>query len=359
MRSLTLSLLLAIVLGIHAAEYRTQRLGQLAQAAALRLDSVEKQAVDTAIYNGRQLHIMADKQGRITHIGYALFAPELLVGAGQADVLRFVERHLLEADLLPKEKGRPEAVVVTEGRLNMVSEITPETPFDIEILTRRAWRIGWTIGEKRLTLSFPADCQLIYGANAIELEDLVEREIAAQDSTDLLTDWSKEPAQGEGETLVCRSGQYLSELIRSDVMLKATGKKHKERQLMIDEKSPTQSVRNLLLTGEAGRTLPMTLTLNRYGHRQTVNQVSLQQFVRQCQAEGCTLYVGVKTKDDGHIMATVFAYNEALAYNHVLSVTVPTSILGGGSEPLTATLYAYIPLQNVSEKFFTQDLKPQ
>ena len=45
-----------------------------------------------------------------------------------------------------------------------------------------------------------------------------------------------------------------------------------------------------------------------------------------------------------------------MAYNHVLSVSIPLNILDGKEEKINATVYAYIPLQNVTEKFFTQDI---
>lgn len=84
--------------------------------------------------------------------------------------------------------------------------------------------------------------------------------------------------------------------------------------------------------------------------------VTLQQFVNLCYAEDCKLYVGIKNYDKENVSATVFALNNKLAYNHVLSVNFPLVILDGGDGKVEATVYAYIPLQNVTEKFFIQDL---
>ena len=45
----------------------------------------------------------------------------------------------------------------------------------IDFMERRAYKISWNIGKEILELTVPADCQLLLGANAIELEDNFER----------------------------------------------------------------------------------------------------------------------------------------------------------------------------------------
>ena len=39
-----------------------------------------------------------------------------------------------------------------------------------------------------------------------------------------------------------------------------------------------------------------------------------------------------------------------------MSIDFPTAIIKGENLPIKARLYAYIPLQNVTEKFFTNDI---
>ena len=61
------------------------------------------------------------------------------------------------------------------------------------------------------------------------------------------------------------------------------------------------------------------------------------------------------TVDDGAVTGTLFIYNEPLGYNHVLSFSFPTTLLSGSGGRVEARLYAYIPLHNVTEKFFNQN----
>ena len=65
----------------------------------------------------------------------------------------------------------------------------------------------------------------------------------------------------------------------------------------------------------------------------------------------------MKTHTDKELTATIFALNTKLAYSHVLSIRLPLGMLSGGDGAAEATAYAYIPLQNVTEDFFTKDLK--
>ena len=169
---------------------------------------------------------------------------------------------------------------------------------------------------------------------------------------------SKDPityvADAPDGLLLANRGSYLNSQIRSDVILV---QKKGERMLHFSPDSPISSVRNLLLTGQFPTIVPLKLTIDCYGNKkQNLEQVSLQQFVGLCRMEGCELYVGIKKRTDTEVSATVFAVNRSMAYNHVLSVDVPLRMFREENVPISGTLYTYIPLQNVDEKFFTQDL---
>ena len=92
--------------------------------------------------------------------------------------------------------------------------------------------------------------------------------------------------------------------------------------------------------------------INKYGYKSSELNTTLQQFLAYCIEEGCTLYFGIKTSGDSRLTGTLFARNDALGYNHVMSVVFPTDIISGGNSKVASTLYAYIPLHNVTEKFF-------
>ena len=121
---------------------------------------------------------------------------------------------------------------------------------------------------------------------------------------------------------------------------------------MIDPARPLQSVKNVLLTGYSEKPVTVDLTLNMYGSNRSNVKLTLQQIIEYFHKEGCRLYLGIKSYNDNNVEATLFAVNTSMAYNHTMSVVFPLSLVNGGEGTVKATLYAYTPLQNITEKFF-------
>lgn len=380
--------------------FYTQRLKCIAQAVGVQLPDTlqpEKEYAGIWTFKQRSLRVRTNAFGDVTHIGYCLFDERMYTHYEYQTVLDFAERYALELTLGKDEELRQrlritDKVTCVEGSLSMLDDISPRTPVTIDQRQLRMFRIKWTLDEKTiLTLSFPADFQLISGANAIELEKMFERDvqrIVPLTQEDMLINWndvpvvslsamvlhdalekklfgkkqfvSKDPGPVVYTTnapdglLMANQGIYLNGQIRSDVMLV---QKKGKRMLFSSTVLPIPSVRNLLLTGQFPTIVPLKLTIDCYGNKkQHLDGISLQQFVGLCRMEGCELYVGIKQKTDTAISATVFAVNRAMAYNHVLSVNVPLRVFQEANVPISGTLYTYIPLQNVDERFFTQDL---
>lgn len=390
-------MMVAYVCAAYASpSFYTQRLKCIAQAVGVQLPDTlqpEKEYAGIWTFKQRPLRVRTNAFGDVSHIGYCLFDECMYTHYECQTVLDFAERYALELTLGKDEELRQrlritDKVTCVEGSLSMLDDISPRTPVTIDQRQLRMFRIKWTLDAKTiLTLSFPADYQLISGANAIELEKMFERDvqrIVPLTQEDMLINWknvpvvllgdvvaqdvldekqkmfagSKDPityvADAPDGLLLANRGSYLNSQIRSDVILV---QKKGERMLHFSPDSPISSVRNLLLTGQFPTIVPLKLTIDCYGNKkQNLEQVSLQQFVGLCRMEGCELYVGIKKRTDTEVSATVFAVNRSMAYNHVLSVDVPLRMFREENVPISGTLYTYIPLQNVDEKFFTQDL---
>lgn len=344
--------------------FRTKRLATIANAVKLTVpDTVgaERNVEGLLCHNGRPLRIRTNAFGDISHIGYRIFDNSLVEAYGSSPVFDFLERYLLELDLrldgrTPEARMYLDKVVCTRGRITMLHTLGPETLFNIEEVRRRMFRLSWTTGDRVLSLTFPSDYQLLAGADAVELEEILDRDLRrvlpiADDA--LIDEWADAEVSRSGDLMIANGGEYLSKMIRGDVYLKETGGR---RILLCDVAKPVQSVSNIMITGHYSREIPLTLTLDRYGYTKTTAEVTLQQFVAYCKMEGCKIYFGVKTHTADMITGTIFALNESMAYNHVLSINFPLSILNGGDAKSTGTVYAYIPLQNVTENFFKENL---
>lgn len=368
---ITFAVALACAFAAHASpQFTTKRLAAISSAVGLSLpDSIgaDTENDSTWTYAGRPLRVCTNAFGDVSHIGYILFDPAVLHAHKQKQLLLFLERYALELDLkLDKRDAAArmelDKVACTTKNISLLSKVTPQCPPTFEELKEtvgRMHRVAWTIGGKRLSLSFPADYQLIAGADDIELEDIFEnnlKRIVPKAKEYILQAWDSTKVSRADSCLILQGGEYLNPAIRADLYFTECGS---GRKLIVDSLRQVVSVTNILLTGLSGHDIPLHMTIDRYGNDKTVTDVTLQQFIGLCLLEGCKLYVGVKTRSKNAVTATVFALNADMAYNHVMAVTVPSDILSADSTAvLRGTVYTYIPLQNVTEKFFTKDLMP-
>lgn len=353
--------LLACVQSAHATQpFRTKRLAAMSKAVGFSVPPASD--VDTVFtYRGKTLRARTDGNGELVHLGCRMFPAMPGLDVNARALYEFIERYALELDLRldgrsPAERMELDKVFCGKGHISMLAQVTPETSFTVEEIERRMYRVSWALGSKTLSLTIPSDYQLIAGADALELEENIERDLKrvlpiAGDA--LLYDYSGADVVKADGFLIANGGEYLSKMIRSDIYLK---EEHGKRKIVIDRRKPIQSVTNILLTGMSGSEIPLHLTLDKYGYKNSEMDITLQQFIGLCRNEGCTLYAGVKRKVKDMVSATIFAYNPKMAYNHVLSVELPLAVVRGEKAGATGVLYAYIPLQNVTEKFFTKDL---
>lgn len=359
-------MMMAYILVMYASpSFYIKRLNVIAKSIELVLPDTLKPAQDYDsiwTFKGRMLRVRTNDFGDVVHIGYKLFNHHWTLHYTPREVLDFIERYALEQDLDIDNEVREmrqfaDNVKCTQGNLSMLAKVTPDTPVTIDKIEYRMFRVKWTFGTQILEICFPVDFQFIIGANTIELEEVFERNIKRVlpiVDDNLFIDWENLKVVRLGDLLIANEGKYLNESIRSDIFLKES---HEKRTLILDSQMPLYSVKNILLTGIFPNEIPFRLTIDCYGYRKKqVNDISLQQFIGLCQLEKCEMYVGIKTQNSEEITAVVFALNRDMAYNHVLSVRFPLDLLRGKHAFVTGTVFTYIPLQNVTEKFFTQDL---
>lgn len=366
MRKVAFTLILALAAQLCAAvpRFRTPLLQRIAKSTALTLpDTMEPMADNDSTwkFRGRQLRIRTNSLGDVCHIGYKLFNNEIVALHGNRALFDFLERYFLELDLQLdgktfEQRLNVDRVVIKEGSRALMGQVTADVAFSVNYTPRRAYSIGWRIGNKPLTLTFPTDVQLMQGANAIELEDIVTRDVPRQSSeTDLLealAPWAKGHEVRLGDVRLKDYGTYLSRLIGSRIKLKL----HNSQWLPeISPSSPTSSICTMMLTGCSRQPIPLHLVVDRYGYKQESIDVSLQQLLTFFRAEDSRVYVGFKNRTDTAVEGTLFVLNEAMGFNHVVPFTFPISLLSGGTGRIEAKIYAYIPLQNVTEKFFESD----
>ncbi len=372
--------------------FRTERLGQMAQALHLNLpDSLAANAQMDSVssFMGKPVYVCTDVYGEVSHIGYQLFAPQLAEYYQNEPLFHFVERYLLELDLRidgknPDLRMDIDQVVLTRGSISLLRTLTPQSnfSFDFEEIRRHFYRLTWTLSSGAVvSMVIPADCQLIMGANSPEMELMAERDILRAmplDEERVMSRWVEAKGVRENNFLILEGGTYMSSYIRGDLYFT---EQDGQRNLLISSWQPRESVNNLMLTGLSKLDLPVSLTMNRYGGKRDQLSITLSQYISFCLQEGCRLYFGIKQVKDGVLTGALFAYNEQFAYTHLLDVTFPLSLLGNGTnesaegtteetaegaeaetpavggENIRCMAWVYIPLKLVDDRLFDQQFK--
>lgn len=315
-------------------------------------------------FGGRTVKVTTDYAGRVASVGYDLFGNASMPGNANASILQFVERYMLQLDLKLGSRDARQQCMIDKVSLtpdvNLLSGIDRTTPFAITKQNRRHIKLVWRTQSMERSISFPADVQLIMGMNAPELEQYaMDAIINAPAATPKLHDLLKTGAmQCSGDMAILVGDEYLSSAIRNDLYFKVVENKQ-DTCLIYDASNPIRTISNILLTGISPFELPVRLTVDLYGHKTTTFTTTVSKLINFMSEDGCIPYFGVKKVDDNMLRGTLFALNADLGYNHVVSVDFPNSMLEGDTaDMISARFYAYIPLHNVIEQFFYQDLSP-
>ena len=338
-------------------------------AASLKIDTAAVHGanlnVDAAVkHSGKTLRLRTNALGDISHIGYRLFNDEVVAAYPDSRVFDFVERYALELRLKTDTRVKTvqdrlalDGVTVTQGSVDMIYGVTGETPLTVDYIPRRMYRFTWTFGNgRKLGIVFKADCHLITGTDAVGLEqrfsrDVVRcRRIAAGEA---MRQWDKARVSVSGGRRVVSTGVYLSEAI-TDKLLQNL--RNSSWSLVMSPKSAVRSICNIMLTGgcETAADIPMQLVVDKYGYSTDTLSITLGQLGKYLVEDGCRVYVGVKKTSSDGLHGTLFVVNEAMGYNHVVPFVCPLSVAEGKAATVKAHIYTYIPLQNVTEKFFNQ-----
>ena len=370
MRACVTILLMVVAAWLSAApQYHTQRLQQIACKGGFNIPEMLSPSVridSIASLRGHTICLRTNGFGDVAHIGYNLFSRELMSHYGRTPLFEFVERYLLELDLELSELGMAkrmdiDRVVMVEGSWDVLRQLTPASNVfvNMEELARHNVRLTFESNGQRTVLTIPSNCQLLLGANAIELEQIALRDIQRMIPLAALdiwgNDWEMLPRTRAENIEIADGGHYIINEIRGDLYFNRIDGK---LQLICSTKSPVRSISNLMLTGMSDDILPMKLVLNEYGQRSDTIQIAFQQLIAYFQVEGCKLFFGVKSRNDNILSGTLFAYNQDLAYTHMVSVDVPLTLIDNGEGIIESKAYVYIPIQNIPDKYFEQNFNP-
>lgn len=247
-----------------------------------------------------------------------------------------------------------EKIAMLEGSMGELLTLSRDTTsgMDVTLFEGKRYAVSFYSGDSRtVTISYPADYQLIMGVTMMEVEDRLAGNILGMP----LLPAQPTPVSADFLQQVGTSPIYV--LAGSSYMLPGlNSNRYYVREedgsfvLLYSEDFPLETMANLT-TGELSQSIDITVTLVKYGYRTETFTVPLRQLVAYCRAEGCTPYFGVISQEKDNVVCEVVMHNEELGYAHVMKLSFDPALLGSKNGVGTARMNSYIPLSNVKAMF--------
>ena len=302
----------------------------------------------------------------------------LLLGTGWADaqeapaILQFhrnFAQRIVEASERGEMGGKPladfmrqEKVALLEGDFALLKTLIadPTTSMDVALVDGRRYAVRYQKDSiQRVTLSYPADYQLIMGVSLMEMENSLSEainEYARLKDKESKSQNDKKTIRHRGDGLenvgglyVMKGNSYILPELNNDRFYVAVD--DSTYDLLYSEDLPVETMANLVTGCEIETQIDITFTLVKYGYRTETFTVPLQQWVSYCVAEGCTPFFGVIEKKDTQVVCEVVMHNELLGYAHVTKLMFDPQILADRKGTIKARINSYVPLSNVKNIF--------
>ena len=331
-----------------APTFRSQKLQKLAAALRLNADSL-REGQNLLTVNNRQVKVTV-VGGQVTTLGYHLFTDELKAVAA-TPILTFLERYFLQMDY--PEADRPTDRMLREDRFQFktgsratVAKLRPDDAFSFNYELRK-YVATWTRDNlPLLTVSFPANHELISGENKIESE----RNFAADVLHAVVQPLSAVDASVLTPTLqndfyIKKGGNYMNENIVADLYYQ---KSPAGFSLLQNVSHPLESAGNMAMEASISTGYNLKVTQVMYGYKKQQYDIPLSKWIAYCRSQGCDLYYGIESMTADMVKMTIFAVNAAENYNHLLFVNVPLSVIDRRQGDIQARLETFIPMHNVT-----------
>lgn len=227
------------------------------------------------------------------------------------------------------------------------------------IFSNNEYDVTWSNEEKPVVnCVIPANIGLLTFANKIELEDsMIESlqnaatrsQYSASRPVESLDNLTKVTLS---DYYVKDRGFYLTPRLRNQLVYSSISNgSAKNCSLLIDnDRYRLESIANVLLSGYTPFPLDVQVSVKQYGSKMQTINLPFPSLYEILSENNSTPYWGVETFDGVTVSGVYIWTNRYGGYNHLLSLSIPVSILSKPST-MTATLYCYIRTDNLKSLF--------
>ena len=328
--------------------FSSGRLADLAAAAALAIpeNPTGKRAVMSVVCQGRRVPVVVEYEaGTVVHIGLDLFGEA--VKKENVLVYNFVERYLLES-LLDSHSLRWDNMpaygrIVTQGDLfSILQQGLERSSVQVSTDGEGKGRVEITAdtGLPAFSVRFPTEIQLLTGEKKDELEKGFIRKVTGERKLKK-KEIPRNLKRIDRDLYVAENGFFEITEAQNSAFFR---KKGLSFQPVCETSQPVESVMTLLTGYNRKKDYAVRMTFHQYGYQSVEKTVPLDYLIDSCLEDGCVPYVGIESRNEETVVATLFMVNRPFGYSHTFQFTVNPEIFDKPAGILYAKAYLYTPL---------------
>ena len=348
-------LLMTVVTGVWAQEFKSLHLKQAAKVLALDSALLRQVGTSHPKVKGQTLVVRVNDKKVVEHIGIPLFSPSLctVLPSPIYDFMEFAtldHKYHINENTLQKED-----VKFLKGSWKTLEQLGDTISCTIDNLEGKTYRITWQRdGYNDVVVTVPISYELLANSTRREMEANFVRDLKAfTDTTSvhvpLAVDSTQLKATNVDGIFVAIGSNYLIPSINSNIYVQKG--KDGQFRLIYDGHYPAESLANMLLSPAASIgdvNIEVNISLSTYSNEKV--EMSLRDFLSFCRSQGCTPYFGFEGTTKGDANGTLLMSNFSAGYDHIIYIQCPTS--GIGSDLLLqAHAYLFTPSSNVKDLF--------
>ncbi len=333
---------------------RLQKIGEALQPSVLA--AVPRNDTTAVIMTPAGKLAVTVERGKITHLGLPLFETGNMTRA-TVEKLNFAGRLALEHRLF---KAETESLIKTVGiefeniSADRLGHGKPAGDFNVSDIDNRLCRISWKLDNgKTAAFIFPNHHDLISGRTMTENEHMLKQELTSRRDTvlppapvnrqRLETQWPPDLQIERGDTLHSRflSTDRFYETRRRDGV----------NRLICSSRFPVESAANLFTTAEIDNDIILNVKMKGYGYADSFFKVPLNAFVSYFIENGCRMFFGLQSIDNGNIAFTLIAMNNPEGYCHTMTVTVPAQTAASRRGHADVRMNNFIPTSKIERLY--------
>lgn len=307
--------------------------------------------------------VRKNKCNVIEHIGIKLFSEDMR-NANPLPIYDFLEYAFLDKEYaITEDKLAYIDVKFIKGGWNDMRLVTDSTECMVKNVDGKKYSVEWNVkGKGNVSMVFPVKYSLILGEPRRKIEQaFIDKacKFKPQYNADAtLSDSSILKRVSVNDTVLYeRLGEtYLDPTIN--------GNTYYSRQDSIfmpvfDKAFPELSVKNaiLLKSNDIMGDFDVEARFIRMENEVDVKELTLRQLVDFALEDGCKPYVGISGIKDNMLKGTLFLYNKALGYDHIVSFTADVGKMETHEMEFKARVYLFAPTTNVKELFLDEKIK--